>query len=321
MKERIFWQFIFDRLSHGERVVLLIVVDYEKGSPGKTGFKMAVTPSEMAGTIGGGLMEFKLLSSTREFLASGKPVRIVKKMVHNPNTTIGEPSGLICAGSETICIISLSSTDVAAIENIVNSIHSYIPSHFELSTNGISFHNGKLEKHNQFQSTDIDDWHYRENVGGEYTVYIAGGGHVGLATARMLQMLDFNLVLFDDREDAPAIKDDSLIIRKIISPYEEIGTRIEESEKSFVAIVTAALQSDRLALQSILGKKLGYIGLMGTEAKIARIMNSFSSEEKKTLEKIYAPIGIEIESRSVEEIAVSIAAQMIKVKNEASSKH
>ncbi|MFA5833281.1 MAG: XdhC family protein [Bacteroidota bacterium] len=321
MKERIFWKFIFDRLSRGESVMLLIVVEYEKGSPGKTGFKMAVTPSEMAGTIGGGLMEFKLLSSTREFLASGKPVRIVKKMVHNPNTTIGEPSGLICAGSETICILSLSLDDATTIENIINGIHSYTPSHFELTNNGISFHKRKLENHNHFQSTSKDEWFYRENVGAEYTVYIAGGGHVGLATARMLQMLDFNLVLFDDREDAPAMKEDSLIVRKIISPYEEIGTHIEENITSFVAIVTAALQSDRLALQSILGKKLGYIGLMGTEAKIARIMNSFSSDEKKTLEKIYAPIGIEIESRSVEEIAVSIAAQMIKVKNEASSKH
>ena len=315
MKEQVFWKFIVDRLSARESVILMIVVEYEKGSPGKTGFKMAVTLSETAGTVGGGIMEFNLLTAAREFIASQQQVRIVKKLIHNMNTSAGEASGLNCAGSQTIGLLSLSTADIDAVMNIRSSLHSNAPAHFSLDENGMSFHHGKRDLHNSFQSLAAGTWSYHENVGSEYSVYIIGGGHVGLATAKVLQTLDFSITIFDERQDAPAMNDDSLTLRRIVTPFEEIGRYIEESEKNFIAIVTSAMQSDRTALQSIIKKKLGYIGIMGTEAKIARIVNSFSSEEKKVLAKIHAPIGIDIGSRSVEEIAVSIAAEMVKEKN------
>jgi xanthine dehydrogenase accessory factor len=54
---------------------------------------------------------------------------------------------------------------------------------------------------------------------------------------------------------------------------------------------------------------------MGTKTKLSRIMNSFSKNERKLLESIQAPIGLDIRSRTVEKIAISVAVEMIKVKN------
>lgn len=315
MKELGFWQFVSDHLQQQHPVMLVVVVDYEKGSPGKTGFKIAVTNDATYGTIGGGVMEFNLILLSREFLASATPVRIIKKLVHNPHTSIGEPSGLICAGSQTICMLSLGCEDVDSAINTLSALKWYAPSHLVLSLTGLQFRMGKQPTHSQFHWTEEQNWQYRENVGSEYTVYIIGGGHVGLATARVMQTLDLNVVLIDDRDDAPAIKDDSLLVRKIIASYETVARYIEEGEKSLIVTVTSAIQSDRMVLQSILGKKFGYIGLMGTQAKISKILNSFSPTEKNYLDGIHAPIGIDIKSKTAEEIAVSIAAEVIREKN------
>ncbi|MEW5798730.1 MAG: XdhC family protein [Bacteroidota bacterium] len=315
MKETGLWQFISDHLQRQIPVILLAVLDYEKGSPGKTGFKMAVTKDSTFGTIGGGVMEFNLITLSREFLASAMPVRIIKKLVHSPHTSIGEPSGLICAGSQTLGILSLGYEDVEAAINILSALKWYAPSHLVLSHTGLQFHMGKEPAHSEFHWIEGQQWQYRENVGSEYTVYIIGGGHVGLATARVMQTLDVNVVLIDDRDDAPAIKDQSLLVRKIVASYETTAQHVEEGEKSFIVTVTSAIQSDRMALQSILGKKFGYIGLMGTQAKISKILNSFSPSEKKLFNGIHAPIGIDIKSKTVEEIAVSIAAEVIREKN------
>lgn len=314
MKELGFWQFVSDRLQQ-HPVMLVAVVDYEKGSPGKTGFKMAVTADEMHGTIGGGVMEFNLIKLSRDFLSAMKPVRIIKKLVHNPNTTIGEPSGLICAGSQTVALISLSPENVEISINILSALKWYAPSHFSLSQHGLAFHMGKRNEHHQLTLQKDAEWLYQENIGAKHTVYVIGGGHVGLATARVLQTLDFNVVLIDDRKDSPAMSDDSLFVRKVVSPYDAIGELIEEGENSFAAIVTSAMQTDTLALQSLVHKRLGYIGLMGTEAKISRILNALSVEQKNMLKHIHAPIGVDINSKTVEEIAVSIAAELIKEKN------
>lgn len=315
MKDIGLWQFIADHLQHRMPVMLLAVVDYEKGSPGKTGFKMAVTNDETFGTIGGGVMEFNLITQSREFLASTTPVRIVKKLVHNPHTSIGEPSGLICAGSQTLSMILLGSEDVETSFNILTALKQHTPSQLMLSPAGVRFHMGKESVHQEFHWSGEQEWRYRENIGSEYTVYIIGGGHVGLATARVLQTLDVNVVLIDDRDDAPAMKDDSLRVRKIVASFETTAQYVEEGEKSFIVTVTSAMQSDRMALQSILGKKFGYIGLMGTRAKISKILNSFSPAERNLLNGIHAPIGIDIKSKTVEEIAVSIAAEVIREKN------
>lgn len=316
MKELLFWKYVSDQLHKKQSVMLIVVVDYEKGSPGKTGFKIAVTKEGSFGTIGGGVMEFNLIQSSRNYLIENQKICVVKKLVHNPKTTIGEPSGLICAGSQTICMISLNIEDVEGVDKVLLGLQEHSPGHFFLSQQGLSFSSKIQATHHFFQFTNEQQWKYDENLGAEYTAYIIGGGHVGLATARVIQSLEFNIVLIDDRSDAPAIIEKGLSIRKIVSPYNEIGKFIEPSEKNFVAIVTSAMQSDTMALRSLIGKKLGYIGLMGTEAKIAKIVNAFTAKEKQTLGKIHAPIGVDIQSRTVEEIAISIAAEMIQAKNQ-----
>lgn len=315
MKDEGVWKFILEQLRGCRPVMLVTVMDYEKGSPGKTGFKMAVTETEMTGTIGGSIMEFNLLVTSRTSLGNNETVRMMKKLIHNPNTLLGEPSGLICAGSQTVSLISLDHSDIETVNSILSALEWGAPAHIILSNSGLSFRMERNPDHFTFNMQESGGWTYSENIGSEYTAFVIGGGHVGSAVARVLQTLDFNVVLIDDRENAPAMRDPALRIRKIVSAFDAVGPLIGESDKHFVAIVTAAIQTDKMALECIVRKQLGYVGVMGTKAKLSRILNSFSKNERLLLESIHAPIGIDIRSRTVEEIAISVAAEMIKVKN------
>jgi xanthine dehydrogenase accessory factor len=321
MKEHSLWQFIRDRLTAGERVMLLTVVDHEKGSPGKSGFKLAFTSDQKCvGTIGGGIMEHGMIGTYAGRLRNDENICEIRYMVHSPKAKHGEPSGLSCAGSQTMCALSLEKKDLPAVTAIDEAILSHTASRMIITEKGIAYSGGRNSRHQKFQSGGMSEWIYEENIGPEFTVCIIGGGHVGNALSRIMATLDFHVILYDERHDLPMVLENFFADKKIIAPFSELGSTIVTAEKTLAAIVTSNALSDAVALQQLLPLPLLYIGIMGVEAKIERIKSSLNETEKELLAKqrIFTPIGLEIGSATAEEIAVSIAAQLIKVKNESS---
>ncbi len=318
MKENQLWKFILEKLMTGERVVLLVVVDFEKGSPGKTGFKLALTADKkFVGTIGGGVMEYSILEQYAAQLQSGKVIRDLRMLVHSPTTSRGELSGLACAGSQTMCAVSLDENDIFTVRSIHAALVEHLPARMIFTEDGFFFDEGKKSNHSTFKQTSSVQWRYEENIGPEYTIYVIGGGHVGNALSRILATLDFYIVVYDEREDLQLLKENAFAHKKIIAPYSQLAQHITEPQKSFAAIVTSNSNSDTVVLQQVLPLHLPYVGLMGAEAKIARVKKSLDEAERKEFlrQHIHSPIGIQIESRTVEEIAISIAAEIIAVKN------
>ena len=103
----------------------------------------------------------------------------------------------------------------------------------------------------------------------------------------------------------------------IITKYEEIGNYITEGELSYIMIVTPMHAGDKDTLKSVIHKNVKYIGLMGSKRKIKSIFDTLSEDgvDEKLFDRVHTPIGLEIEAESPEEIAISIAAEVIKVKN------
>ncbi len=321
MKNKAFWKFILDHLSAGERVLLLTVVDSVKGSPGKSGFKIAFTADKRTnGTIGGGVMEYTMIEQYSERLRNDENICEIRYLVHSPNAAHGEPSGLSCAGSQTNCALSLSNKDIPVITAIYNATVNNTASKLALTEKGIVYSEGKNSRQIKFQSSSATEWIYEENIGPEFTVFIIGGGHVGNALSRILETLDFYVFIYDERNDLPMLQANFFADKKIIAPYSELGSHIVDAKMTCAAIVTSNFVTDTIALQQLLPRHLLYVGVMGVEAKIERIKNSLNEAEKKLLsnQKIYAPIGMKIGSSTAEEIAVSIAAELVKVKNEKS---
>jgi xanthine dehydrogenase accessory factor len=322
MKDLALWKFIIEQLQLDKRVMFITVVDYTKGSPGKTGFKLAFTIDKaFVGTIGGGVMEHSVMEEYSARLLKPEKICELRFLVHSTQATRGEPSGLNCAGSQTLCALSLDECDIESMNSILSSLQSNISSSILLSENGLTYQQKKNSVHSTFYHSGALEWNYEENIGPEYTVYIIGGGHVGNALSRILATLDVHVVVYDERKDLNLLAENTFAHKKINAPYAELATHIVDPQKSFAAIVTSNTEADTIALQQLIPLHLPYIGVMGTKAKIARIKKSLTEREQIEFESqhIHSPIGIQIGSRTVEEIAISIAAQIIAIKNSAIS--
>lgn len=318
MKEVDLWIFIYNKLNRNIKVNLLIVADSSLSSPGKSGFKMAISEDvETYGTIGGGIMEFDILNEIRGTLNLAEPVNFIRKL-HHSKTKDGHSSGLICGGTQTLIVQTLTIEYRDLVKNIIDNLEEQINGILRLNPFGLDYTARKEnEKDINLFYEDEQNWQYEENIGLLNTVYIIGGGHVGLAVSRVMATLDFYVVTFDQRDDIITMKQNTFANKKIITKYEDVNKFIRESKKSYAVIVTPNHDGDKEALKSIIGLNLKYIGLMGSDKKSKSIFTHLESEgiNRELFKKVNTPVGLEIDAESPEEIAISIAAEIIKIKN------
>lgn len=318
MNDQKLWEFINENLKANKKVILTTVLESKGSSPGKAGFKIASAErNKHIGTIGGGEMELNLLNECKGLLNSKRRINLHRKLYHNKKVKKLQ-SGLVCQGTQTNFTLSLDEKDLKNIEYILKSYQKKEPSVLIFSPVGLTIKKKSMnQSHIRYNFKSENDWQYEENIGVKNTIYIIGGGHVGLALSNQMELLGFNVVIFDNRADVQTVHDNKSADEIIITSFDEIGDYIEEGEYSYTAIVTSALPTDKIALKVIIHKNLKYIGLMGSEAKLKKIFSELKIEGIKSslLKSVNAPIGININSNTVEEIAVSIAAQIIKVKN------
>lgn len=141
-------------------------------------------------------------------------------------------------------------------------------------------------------------------------VYIFGAGHVSLDLVDILSKLSFNCIVIDDREEFANRFNNAIIV----DDYENVFNKINITEKDYIIIVTRGHSYDYIVEKNALKTNAYYIGMIGSSKKIATLHNRLKEEEKYTdemIKKVHAPIGMQIGAESTEEIAVSIAAELI----------
>lgn len=147
---------------------------------------------------------------------------------------------------------------------------------------------------------------------------IAGAGHIGKALSHLASRLDFEVTVIDDRPEyanSENIPDASAII---VGDIGKAVQNIKKGDDTYIVIVTRGHKDDAEALKPCFGTELAYTGMIGSRKKIAAMKTHFIEQKWATNEQwdlIYAPVGIDIKSQTVEEIAVSIAAQLVMVRN------
>ncbi|MBE0570451.1 MAG: XdhC family protein [Ignavibacteriaceae bacterium] len=250
-------------------------------------------------------------------LLFGNEFRLIKKLHHTDKTNF-EKSGLICGGYQTIIFSVIDKSQTTLVENILLSIREKQNNELLITPKRIGYSAADSIKTVSFTNNSDEDWEYRENIGLPLIAYIAGGGHVGLAVSRVMKTLGFYIVVFDHREDVFTIEQNSFADEIIIARYEDIGKKIIESERSYIIIVTPMHAGDKATLKSVIDRKVKYIGMMGSRSKIKNIFDALLADgiNEELFKKVHTPIGIDIEAETPEEIAISIAAEIIKVKNQ-----
>lgn len=148
-------------------------------------------------------------------------------------------------------------------------------------------------------------------------VYIFGAGHVGYCLARMAHDTGFRVHIVDDREkfaDASRFEPGTEVIVDDIPTWLQTHTL---PSGAYAVVVTRGHKHDIDALRALAPSNLRYVGLIGSRAKVKRIYDALRAEgvSPDVLQRVHAPIGLDIGAITPQEIAVSILAELIAVKH------
>ncbi len=310
------WEFLHNKLSEAQKVMLLYVLESEGSSPGRKGFKMAVAADgTFCGTIGGGIMEHKLVEKAKNMLLHAVSCEQNESTVllmrqHHDKEHANNQSGMICSGSQLNTFIPLTISDKPTIEKIISAEKRSI----QLSPKGLQLVD---EATTGLQYNTDADWLYNEPINQQPVIHIIGGGHVGLALSELMNFLGFYIKLYDDRPVLNTIAANSFAHEKHIINYDSIADHFTNVENDYAVIMTIGYRTDKTVLKQLVDKPFFYLGLLGSDHKIKTLFKELRQEEipEVVLSKIFSPIGLNIASKTVKEIAVSIAAEIIQKKN------
>ena len=158
---------------------------------------------------------------------------------------------------------------------------------------------------------------YVEPLHNPEVLYIVGGGHCGVELSELAAKCGFYVVVIDNRKEWASKEKHPYANKLIICEYSEIENYMDFSVKPYVVVMTPKHTYDKQVMELLIDRELKYLGFMGSEYKVKQtfeqLRKSGFNEEK--LKKIFSPIGFPIGSKTPAEIAVSITAQLIAVRN------
>jgi len=145
---------------------------------------------------------------------------------------------------------------------------------------------------------------------------IVGAGHISQDLARMVKMLDFKVTVIDDREDYACKERFPEADRLVVDDIGDVLDKYKITENTYLAILSRGHKYDQVALEKVVGSDAVYIGMIGSRSKIKTVFESLRDKGFKDsdLEKVHAPIGLDLGGSTPAEIALSIAAEIIKVR-------
>jgi xanthine dehydrogenase accessory factor len=350
--KNIYLQFL-DLLSDKSNLVLATVTSTFGSTPQKPGSSAIFDDSGLiAGTVGGGVVERKVVKLAGEAILS-------KKSSHchfNLGNDISKSDEAICGGQISVLIDGNIMNHKYVFEQLKKSMEDRIPGVLITMVTAFTEDNvlinrywmtgtvippipdtflekiepvviTMLEGGNQSDYRELElkipdeepsSLFFLEAVFPPSKLVIAGAGHVGRALAHLADMLDFVVTVIDDRPEFACIENIPEASNLIVS---DIGQAIEDLKKTkdtYIVIVTHGHKDDAAALKSCIRSEVAYIGMIGSKVKIAAIRENFIRNGWATIgqwEAVHTPIGLEIKSRTVAEIALSIAAQLVLVRN------
>lgn len=308
------------RLSAGERVVWCVILSAEGSTPRGPGAKMAVFEDGSAfGTVGGGAVEFQAAAFARQ-LSEKAALRDYE--LYSGGT---EATGMVCGGKLRIVFFSLPSQAAASLREDLAELDRPGRHWLRLSLSpdgsfGCSllrepgFHSPQPTPPMRFALETLPSGTLvlTEPAEADYRVYIFGAGHVSTALVPVLLPLGFPVTVIDQRPELA--KEERFPGAKVLcAPLDPLPAELSLTERDYAVIMTPGHEQDLAVLRQVLKTPAFYIGCIGSRKKTAYV-NQILREEgfsASELERIHAPIGLPIMARTPEEIAVSIAAELI----------
>ena len=316
MRDSEFWTHLADTLETGSPVCLVIMVQAAGDGPNRPGARMLVTAdANRFGTVGGGASEFQLAERAKVLLSNPPESGTQWITLQHSDSGKSGGSGMLCSGTQVFALTVLTPDQAEKIRTLASACENTQPVRFTLSAAGLeidraSDNKGRLRFYAGQQR-------YSESVGTADTATLIGGGHVSLALSPLLTGLGMRVHVLDNRDGLKTMAENRFARERRVIDYEDIQAYIPEGRQSFVCIMTFAHQYDEFVLRRLIDMELRYLGMIGSLKKIKTIFEHLKTDgvPQAALNRVHAPIGLDIGSNTPEEIAVSIAAEIIALKN------
>lgn len=147
-------------------------------------------------------------------------------------------------------------------------------------------------------------------------LYIFGAGHISFSISKIAKMVEFKVVVIDDRAEFANKNRFPETDEIFAEDFSEVFSKLKINRSSYIVIVTRGHKFDEKVLEWAVNTEANYIGMIGSGKKKEVVFSNLQSKgiSKELLEDVHAPIGLNIHAETPEEIAVSIMAEIIKVR-------
>jgi xanthine dehydrogenase accessory factor len=333
---------LLDRLKSNETIALATIIDTKGSTPQVPGASALFSPAGLAsGTLGGGWLEGAAQKKILSIIDTGQTFVAEFSLQADMNIN----TGAICGGDIRILIDTRPSGHLDTFEALIQSIEKGREGILAAVISQAGVDNVNLDRYWIESKSGIENdapggidlsistmkeiissgrprlLHTKEEllfvepVSPNPHLIIVGAGHIGRALTHLGGLLNFDVTVIDDRPEfanKERLPDADHII---VDTAHNALSAFPITQDTYFVIVTRGHTQDTDALKQIITSDVTYIGMIGSKRKIALMREKFLQEGWATAEqfdRVHAPIGIDIESETVEEIAVSIAAELIR---------
>ena len=311
-------------LSRGERVVLCSILASSGSVPRGAGAKMAVLEDgRVLGTIGGGAVERLSIERARRALNDGGSNELRSYNLH-PSEVAG--TGMICGGAVTVYFQLFSpeqTENIAVLRRWRDLLDRDVDLWLLLSLDGDSISEFHVVTHGEIPQDRAGDFStkavwktgvYVEPLRHAGSVYIFGGGHVGRALVPVLATVGFRVVMYDNREDFAKKENYPAASDVIFGDFSDLSDKVTRTANDYAVVMTPGHQADYEILAQVLRSDATYIGCIGSRTKVAKTRERLLGDgfSEANIARIHSPIGLPILAETPEEIAISIAGEMIE---------
>ena len=316
-----FWNKVVYELDCYQKVFVAIVVDHKKGTPGTTSAQLLCTEAgEVMGTVGGGVMELRLVEEAKERIEAGPHAPQLKTLVHRKAEARIE-SGLICGGAQTLVTLVFNPDHRRVLYEVCKRLRYGQPGRLMITPSGISLGEETVDQPACLLEGEGENWEVSIGCLNRRRLLIVGCGHCGAALARQMDFLGFQVTVVEAREGLTTMGKLPPRVRLLNQPISEAAKELEYARLTFAVVMTPSYPDDVDALASLLLQAFPFIGVMGSPSKLQKIKEELYTRgfQESDWDRVTAPVGLVINSDTPEEIAVSVAAQLVQLANAAQS--
>lgn len=325
--ERIFAKLLYE-LEKGRDSVLVSIVDDQGSAPRGTGSQMLVGGcGRLLGTIGGGAVE--KLSEEAAMVQLEKKENLLRKFELHKGAQ--ENIGMVCGGDVTVLFQYIPGgseqwrTLAARVKGRIDEKQAgWLTIALDGSCPGLLDENGTPILGGPVPGTVTHRvWLPDRSENGVCLplpigerVFLFGAGHCAYALAPLLTTVGFRVTVYDDRQEYCSRDRFPNVEERIVDDFRKLSEHITITPQDYAVVMTSGHSFDLEVQDQLLRQPMAYVGVIGSKSKRAAVNQKLRERghSEEAIQSVHSPIGISIKAVTPEEIAVSIAAEMISVR-------